>query len=69
MTVVDESDGLYHVSGHANRPDLVTLQELLRPRMLVPMHGEHRHLAAHAALGRRARHRRRGRAERHACST
>jgi len=50
VRVVDESDGLYHVSGHANRPDLVTLQELLRPQMLVPMHGEHRHLAAHAAL-------------------
>jgi ribonuclease J len=50
VAVVDESEGRYHVSGHANRPDLVTLQELLRPRMLVPMHGEHRHLAAHAAL-------------------
>jgi ribonuclease J len=50
VRVVDESDGLYHVSGHANRPDLVTLQELVRPRMLVPMHGEHRHLSAHAAL-------------------
>ena len=41
--------------GHANRPDLVTLQELVRPQMLVPMHGEHRHLSAHAALGRGAR--------------
>jgi ribonuclease J len=51
VTIVDESDGRYHVSGHANRPDLVTLQQLLRPAMLVPMHGEHRHLAAHAALG------------------
>jgi ribonuclease J len=51
VTVVDESDGLYHVSGHANRPDLVALQDLLRPRLLVPMHGEHRHLAAHARLG------------------
>jgi ribonuclease J len=50
VRVVDESDGLYHVSGHANRPDLVTLQELVRPRMLVPMHGEHRHRSAHAAL-------------------
>jgi ribonuclease J len=50
VAVIDESDGLYHVSGHANRPDLVTLQELLKPQMLVPMHGEHRHLAAHAAL-------------------
>jgi ribonuclease J len=52
VTVIDESDGRYHVSGHANRPDLVTLQELVRPRMLVPMHGEHRHLSALAALGR-----------------
>ncbi len=50
VKVIDESDGHYHVSGHANRPDLVTLQTLLRPKMLVPMHGEHRHLATHAAL-------------------
>ena len=52
VTVIDDSDGHYHVSGHANRPDLVTLQELVRPQMLVPMHGEHRHLSAHAALAR-----------------
>ncbi len=25
VTVIDDSDGHYHVSGHANRPDLVTL--------------------------------------------
>ena len=52
VTVIDDSDGHYHVCGHANRPDLVTLQELLRPRMVVPMHGEHRHLSALAALAR-----------------
>ena len=50
VTVVDESMGLYHVSGHANRPDLVAIQELLRPKVVIPMHGEHRHLSAHAAL-------------------
>lgn len=50
VTVVDESDGLYHVSGHANRPDLAALHELVKPRVLIPMHGEHRHLTAHAAL-------------------
>jgi ribonuclease J len=50
VVAIDESDGLYHVSGHANRPDLVTMQELVRPAMVVPMHGEHRHLTAHAAL-------------------
>jgi ribonuclease J len=49
-TIDDTTDG-YHVSGHPNRPDLVTMQELVRPAMLVPMHGEHRHLSAHAALG------------------
>jgi ribonuclease J len=50
VRTVDDSDGHYHVSGHANRPDLVTLQTLVRPRMIVPMHGEHRHLSAHVAL-------------------
>lgn len=52
VTVVDDQSGLYHVSGHANRPDLEALQELVRPRMVVPMHGEHRHLSALAALAR-----------------
>lgn len=51
VTVVDDTDGLYHVSGHANRPDLAAVHELVRPQMLIPMHGEHRHLSAHAALG------------------
>ncbi len=51
VTVHDDEGGLYHVSGHANRPDLARVQELVRPAMLVPMHGEHRHLAAHVALG------------------
>lgn len=51
VEVVDESDGLYHVSGHANRPDLETFHDLIKPKILVPMHGEHRHLRRHAQLG------------------
>ncbi len=50
VRTIDDTDGHYHVSGHANRPDLIAFQDLLRPEVLVPMHGEHRHLAAHAAL-------------------
>lgn len=50
VDVFDESDGEYHVSGHANRPDLLTMQELTRPGALIPMHGEHRHLREHARL-------------------
>ncbi|WP_291738063.1 ribonuclease J, partial [Leisingera sp. F5] len=51
VDVVDDSSGLYHVSGHANGPDLEAMHNLLKPRMLVPMHGEHRHLRQHARLG------------------
>lgn len=50
VDVVDNSAGLYHVSGHANRPDLERMHDLLRPQMLVPMHGEHRHLRRHAKI-------------------
>ncbi|OBY27517.1 ribonuclease J [Leisingera sp. JC1] len=51
VDVVDDSSGLYHVSGHANRPDLEAVHNLLKPKMLIPMHGEHRHLRQHARLG------------------
>jgi len=50
VDVVDEESGRYHVSGHANRPDLVTVHDLVKPSVLIPMHGEHRHLREHAGL-------------------
>ena len=50
VDVIDDSSGLYHVSGHANRPDLETMHEILKPEILVPMHGEHRHLREHVKL-------------------
>ena len=54
VDVVDDSNGLYHVSGHANRPDLEEMRDLVKPQMLIPMHGEHRHLREHAKLAERA---------------
>jgi ribonuclease J len=50
VDVVDDSMGEYHVSGHANRPDLETLQDVVNPQIVVPMHGEHRHLREHTRL-------------------
>ncbi|KFI31006.1 metallo-beta-lactamase [Haematobacter missouriensis] len=50
VDVVDDNDGLYHVSGHANRPDLEAVHDLVSARMVIPMHGEHRHLREHAKL-------------------
>ncbi len=54
VDVVDDCNGRYHVSGHANRPDLEEVHRLLRPQMLIPMHGEHRHLREHARLAEAA---------------
>jgi len=50
IDVVDDTQGRYHVSGHANRPDLETMHKLVKPQMVIPMHGEHRHLREHAKL-------------------
>lgn len=50
VDVVDGSMGHYHVSGHANRPDIALMHELVDPQMVVPMHGEHRHLREHVKL-------------------
>lgn len=52
VDVYDADDGLYHVSGHANRPDIEALHDLLRPDMVIPMHGEHLHLREHVMLAR-----------------
>ncbi|ETX29495.1 ribonuclease J [Roseivivax isoporae] len=50
VDVVDDSSGRYHVSGHANRPDLEAMHEILDPAVVVPNHGEHRHLREHVKL-------------------
>jgi ribonuclease J len=50
VDVVDDSSGLYHVSGHANRPDLEVLHDVVKPQILIPMHGEHRHLREHVKI-------------------
>lgn len=50
VDVIDDSSNLYHVSGHANRPDLQKMHALIRPKMVIPMHGEYRHLREHARL-------------------
>ncbi|MDA7426624.1 ribonuclease J [Thalassococcus lentus] len=55
VDVVDDSGGAYHVSGHANRPDLEALQDVVQPQIVVPMHGEHRHLREHVKLAKAKR--------------
>jgi ribonuclease J len=51
-TVVHGQNANVHVSGHARREELLTFLNVLRPRAFVPVHGEYRHLHAHAELAR-----------------
>ena len=39
-----------HVSGHPGRPELKMMYDWVRPQILVPVHGEARHLAEQARL-------------------
>jgi ribonuclease J len=50
--VIDKSTALVHVSGHAPAGELRYLLNAVRPKNLMPVHGEWRHLRAHAAIGR-----------------
>ena len=47
LTVTDRQ-GHVHVSGHPGRPELAAMYKYIRPQMLMPVHGEMRHLAEHA---------------------
>jgi len=52
VRVITDDDDLTHVSGHPAREELRTLYRLVRPKIAVPVHGEWRHLSAHAELAR-----------------
>jgi len=43
---------MVHVHGHASREELKMMLGLVRPKFFVPVHGEYRHLMAHASLAR-----------------
>jgi ribonuclease J len=52
VRVMTDSDHMVHVSGHPARDELRRMYKLIRPRFAVPVHGEWRHLSAHAALAK-----------------
>ena len=53
VEVITDQDAAVHVSGHPRRGELEQLYGWVRPSVAIPMHGEGRHLEAHAKLAER----------------
>ncbi|WP_148574454.1 ribonuclease J [Nocardioides caldifontis] len=51
-TVVHKGNALVHVSGHASAGELLYCYNIVKPRNVLPVHGEIRHMLANAALAR-----------------
>ena len=52
VEIISPNGSDIHVSGHPCRDELADMYEWARPRSAIPVHGEHRHLIAHAALAK-----------------
>ena len=52
IEVITDHDHDIHVSGHPGRDELVQMYQWVRPKIAVPVHGEARHLAAHAEIAK-----------------
>lgn len=52
IVMVTDRQSMIHVSGHPGRPELAALYEWLRPEILVPVHGEIRHMQEQARFGK-----------------
>ncbi|WP_445257514.1 ribonuclease J [Nocardioides aurantiacus] len=50
--VVHKGNALVHVSGHASAGELLYCYNIVKPRNVLPVHGEIRHMLANAALAR-----------------
>jgi ribonuclease J len=48
VVIVTERQAHVHVSGHPGRPELAEMYRWVRPEIIVPVHGEARHMAEHA---------------------
>lgn len=52
VTLITDQDHFVHASGHPARAELVRMYQLIRPKVAIPVHGEARHMLAHAELAR-----------------
>ena len=47
IEIIREENAFVHVSGHPNRDDLKDMYKWVKPKSIIPVHGEHRHMQEH----------------------
>ena len=47
LEIITEENAFVHVSGHPNRDDLKDMYKWVKPKCIIPVHGEHRHMIEH----------------------
>ena len=52
IEVISEENEFVHVSGHPNREDLKDMYNWVRPKSIIPVHGEHRHMIEHVKFAK-----------------
>ncbi len=52
MEMISEENAFVHVSGHPNRDDLKDMYKWVKPQCVIPVHGEHRHMAEHVSFAK-----------------
>ena len=52
MEIISEENAFVHVSGHPNRDDLKDMYKWVKPQCVIPVHGEHRHMAEHVSFAK-----------------
>ena len=52
IEIISEENAFVHVSGHPNRDDLKDMYKWVKPKSVIPVHGEHRHMQEHVNFAR-----------------
>ncbi len=52
IEIISEENAFVHVSGHPNRDDLKDMYNWVKPKCIIPVHGEHRHMVEHVAFAK-----------------
>ncbi len=52
IEIITEENAFVHVSGHPNRDDLKDMYNWVKPKCIIPVHGEHRHMKEHVIFAK-----------------